>query len=87
MNKFVTISLAAAAVVLAGCSPNYNSLSMPVLPDELKDCKFYIVTDGIRELRVVRCPNSTTSTTYNSSGKTSRTDVVIDGVTYRPVEK
>lgn len=86
MNKLVRISLAAAAVVLAGCSPNYNSLSMPVLPDELKDCKFYIVTDGIRELRVVRCPNSTTSTTY-SSGKTSRTDVVIDGVTYRPVEK
>lgn len=86
MIRFVKISLAAAAVVLAGCSPNYNSLSMPVLPDELKDCKFYIVTDGIRELRVVRCPNSTTSTTY-SSGKTSRTDVVIDGVTYRPVEK
>ena len=86
MNRFVKISLVAAAVVLAGCSPNYNSLSMPVLPDELKDCKFYIVTDGIRELRVVRCPNSATSTTY-ASGRSTRTDVVIDGVPYRPVEK
>ena len=86
MNRFVKISLAAAAVVLAGCSPNYNSLSMPVLPDELKDCKFYYVSNGGVSMRIVRCPNSTTSTTYQD-GKIKRTDVVIDGVTYRAVEK
>ena len=86
MNKCVRISLAVAAVVLAGCSPGYESLGMPVLPDELKDCKFYRVSNGEISMRVVRCPNSTTSTTY-TSGKTTRTDVVIDGMTYRPVEK
>lgn len=86
MNKFVRISLAATAVVLAGCSPSYESMSMPVLPDELKDCKFYLVSNGPISMRVVRCPNSATSTTY-TSGKTTRTDVVIDGVTYRAVEK
>ena len=86
MNKFVQISLVAATVVLVGCSPSYEAMSMPVLPDELKDCKFYYVSNGDRGMRVVRCPNSTTSTTY-TSGKTTRTDVVIDGVTYRPVEK
>lgn len=86
MNKFVRISLAATAVVLAGCSPSYESMSMPVLPDELKDCKFYHVSNGEISMRIVRCPNSATSTTY-TSGKTTRTDVVIDGVAYRPVEK
>lgn len=86
MNKFVRISLAAAAIILAGCNPNYQPLSMPVLPDELKDCKFYWITNGDITMRVVRCPNSTTSTTY-TSGKTTKTDVIIDGVTYRAVEK
>lgn len=86
MNKFVRILLVAAAVVLVGCSPSYESMSMPVLPDELKDCKFYYVSNGGPYMRVVRCPNSSTSTTY-TSGNTKRTDVVIDGVTYRPVEK
>lgn len=86
MDKFVKISLVTAAVVLAGCSPSYESMSMPVLPDELKDCKFYHVSNGEVRMRIVRCPNSATSTTY-TSGKTTRTDVIIDGVTYRPVEK
>jgi hypothetical protein len=35
---------------------------------------------------VARCPNSTTSTTY-PAGKTQRTAVVIDGVTYEPKEE
>ena len=86
MNKFVRISLAAAAIILAGCNPGYEAMSMPVLPDELKDCKFYFVSNSEVRMRIVRCPNSATSTTY-TSGKTTRTDVVIDGVIYRPVEK
>jgi hypothetical protein len=54
-----------------------------VLPPELADCKFFqlsgnSVTDKIT---VVRCPNSTTTTTYQV-GKTKKSVVVIDGVEY-----
>lgn len=86
MNRIIKLFTVAATVALVGCSPGYESMTLPVLPDELKDCKFYYVTDGSVRMRVVRCPLSVTSTTY-TSGKTTRTDVVIDGVTYRAVEK
>lgn len=50
-------------------------------PPELSDCKMYVLSNGLNNIVVVRCPNSCTSTTYKE-GKTDKTTIVIDGVTY-----
>jgi hypothetical protein len=72
------ICLAAlSAVFLAGCGQSVSSLDYPV-PEELKDCAFYKLTNGADAIKVVRCPNSTTSVTYRD-GKHDQTSVVIDG--------
>lgn len=69
------------AVVLAGCTDAYKTTDLPVLPDELKDCKTWYVTNSSgTHLYITRCPNSTTSTTQPSKSPT--TSVVIDGVEY-----
>lgn len=73
-------------LMLTGCESSYEEQTFPVLPTELVGCKFFQLenSDGIR-ISVARCPSSTTSTTYQS-GKTHRTAVVIDGVTYEAKE-
>ena len=71
-------------VILTGCEPKYeeNTQNFTLLLNELKDCKFYGVRSNTgSSLNIVRCPNSTTSTTYKS-GKTTTTTVVIDGKKY-----
>lgn len=75
MTKLALISL--LAVVSIGCSKTHNITDNYNLPDELKDCKFYRVEgfNGASSLRVVRCPNSSTSTTY---GKNQTTIVIED---------
>lgn len=75
---------AVAALLLAGCSNGYSEKKFPVLPDELKDCRFfYITNDKGESLTVVRCPISVTTTAYRQ-GKSTRTSVVIDGAEYEP---
>ena len=71
-------------IMLTGCEPSYEekTQNFTILPDELKDCKFYGVRSNTgSNLDIVRCPNSTVSTTYKS-GKTTATTVVIDGKKY-----
>ena len=71
-------------IMLTGCEPKYeeNTQNFTILPAELKDCKFYGVRSNTgSSLNIVRCPNSTVSTTYKS-GKTTLTTVVIDGKKY-----
>lgn len=71
-------------VMLTGCEPSYEekTQNFTLLPNELKDCKFYGVRSNTgSSLNIVRCPNSTVSTTYKS-GKTTTTTVVIDGKKY-----
>lgn len=49
------------------------------LPPELNDCNFYYVRGGgsSKDLYVVRCPNSSTSTTWNEQqGKTTTSETV-----------
>lgn len=70
-----------ALVALMACSPGYEQKHYPILPAELQDCKFYSVSDGGSAIKVVRCPNSQTSTTWTQqAGKTSyqRSSVVIE---------
>jgi len=82
MSKTRLTLVAIFAAFLTACEPYAEQLSVPVLPDELKDCKFYMVSaNGRGYMTVVRCPNSTTSTTYNT-GKSQYTTVVIDGQEY-----
>lgn len=64
--------------MLAACSPSYEQMHYPVLPEELKDCRFFQITRGAGEyITVVRCPNSSTTTQY-SSGKTKVQTVVVE---------
>lgn len=56
-----------------------------VLPEDLKDCHMYeMINRSGTALYVMRCPNSTTST---SAGKNPTTTVVIDDDTYVKQEK
>lgn len=75
------IILLAMLFVLAGCEPGARTKIYPVLPDELKDCKFFIITDDSGgHITVARCPNSTTTTRQND--KRGTTSVIIDGKEY-----
>lgn len=79
------ILLVMFVVVLMGCdAKTVDTSSRYVLPAELSDCKFYYIQgEGLSQtLHVVRCPNSSTSTTWNEQqGKSAVTKsaTVIDG--------
>jgi hypothetical protein len=73
--------LIATVLCLAGCSPSAKIEDFPILPDDLKDCKFYRLTDGDGSaITVARCPGS--NTTVQQSDKAHTTSVVIDGQEY-----
>lgn len=73
------------ALILLGCESQTRDVSGAyVLPEGLKDCKvYYMDSDKERDLSVLRCPNSATTTSMTvSSGKTSHaesTTVVDEG--------
>lgn len=58
-------------LLLQGCGSSAEQYSPAVLPDELKDCKFYHIQHKGNFMKVVRCPNSSTSVSYKS-GKTNQ---------------
>jgi len=79
----ILIPLVVATVaLLTGCEPSAKVRTYPVLPDELKDCKFFYLNggDGVGSITVGRCPNSTTTVQMNNKART--TTVVIDGKEY-----
>lgn len=47
------------------------------MPDELKGCKVFRISDGNRPLYVVKCQSSV-STTYTPDGKTHYTTATVD---------
>jgi hypothetical protein len=76
MKKIVIIF---ALLALSGCTNKYSEANFPVRPPELSDCKFFKMSNSSGEkITVVRCPNSTTSTTERV-GKQDQTTVVTDG--------
>lgn len=80
MKKLLIIASIALAII--GCTPSAKDISEQyTLPEELSDCTITYLQGKYTYLNVVRCPNSTTSTTYRV-GKTTQTTVVIDGETY-----
>ena len=71
------VYLILSAIMLFGCEPHANERTdLTVLPEGLKDCKFYWVSNGTGGMNVARCPNSST-TTY-TGGKTPHTTVTVD---------
>lgn len=74
--------LCVMALVLAGCTPSANEKVWPVLPEGLKDCKFYELMDSSgNTMKIARCPGSSTTMNYQM-GKARATSVTIDGVEY-----
>lgn len=79
--KHANIIIALSILLLAGCTPSVEQKVWPVLPEELKDCAFYRITDGNGNvISMARCPNS--SATVKMNNKAGTTTVVIDGVEY-----
>ena len=81
MIKFIT----AITIIsfLLGCTPKTKSIesieSNYDIPKELSDCTFLSLRDTVtNSIKVVRCPNSTTSVNY-ASGKTTQSVIVVDG--------
>jgi hypothetical protein len=67
------------AVMISGCAPSAEerTANFTVMPDGLKDCKIYRISDGVENITVVRCPNSSTTSSYRI-GKTKKTVTTID---------
>lgn len=83
----VKIATILSIILLAGCTPSAEQKIWPVLPEELKDCKFYkLKDDAANTITVVRCPQSSTTVQYKV-GKSTQTTVTIDGVEYVPNKK
>jgi len=72
------IMLLCALLAITGCSPRSDQLNFPILPEELKDCKFYYLRNenGGHSITVARCPNSSTS--VQSGGKHKVRSLLID---------
>lgn len=95
MNK-ILLALVCAAALLAGCNENdppkkgisYEVTNRYDMPAGLSGCTVYLVEGNsfATNLSVMRCPNSTTSTTY-ASGKTHKTVIVVDGIEYEATKK
>lgn len=87
MKKTLLATSLLTLAFLTGCGPNIVKTSVyqdALLNNkDLKDCTAHYVGDGWDSITVIRCPLSTT-TTVESDGKNTKTNIVIDGVTYEP---
>jgi ABC-type uncharacterized transport system auxiliary subunit len=67
MLKYISIG---CLFMLAGCTPTSELTTSYDLPSELSDCKVFIIAPKNNflapEIRVIRCPNSNTTTKYTS---------------------
>ena len=87
----LSVLVAASVFALSGCTNDARQVNYSVLPDWLKDCKFYRIQSSTeKDVTVVRCPNSSTSTTVTEQSwkyTVDKTTIVIDGSTYEKVTK
>lgn len=78
MKKLTVAVTVVTAALLTGCDSNTSSITHRyVLPPELSKCKIYDMSNGTNSIKVVHCPNSTTTTSYRS-GKTHKNVTIID---------
>lgn len=66
-NKLILII---SLLILSGCNSEVYEMKSNVIPEGLKDCKFYYIYDptenSVGEMKIVRCPNSSTSVKYRT---------------------
>jgi hypothetical protein len=75
----------AMVMMVSGCGQKTTEISGKyILPAGLQGCKLFALENGMSYMRVMRCPASATTVTY-TAGKTTVTNVVIEGVEYAPV--
>lgn len=81
------VFIVVGALFLPGCSKEPKTVDITshfVFPDDLKDCRIYELNgSGGEWIRMTRCPNSTTTSKYQTAGSPIST-VVVDGVQYEP---
>jgi len=97
MIRQVTLGVfAIIGVVMAGCSDaSYTQINFPMVPIELKDCKFYRLTNSSGTgMTIARCPNSTTAvvdgrqmSVTSSSNDPVENKVTINGITYKAIKE
>nr|HAU5726746.1 hypothetical protein [Citrobacter freundii] len=71
--------IALGVLFLTGCNPSYdNKEGSYTLPPEMRDCSIYRLNGSMinRDLVVVRCPNSQTTTT-SKVGRSSAQSVTV----------
>ena len=73
---FKILSVLVLSAMMVGCEDSSKTLRPEALPSGLSDCAFYELQVTGRRLNVVRCPNSSTSTTYKVGKATNSTTVV-----------
>ena len=83
-------------LLLAGCEKSYHDASPEFqMPPEMKDCKVFKLSDGVKNLYAIRCSLQTTTvtsgksplhTTMDNVGEVVVTDntneIVVNGITY-----
>jgi hypothetical protein len=58
------IGLLLVSLTLISCSPRTDEVTGDfIMPEGMDDCQIHRLTDGNIVIRVVRCPNSSTTTT------------------------
>lgn len=84
--KYLALTLIIGLLVGCGETRTEEIQTNYSLPHEMRDCQMFDMTSqSSQDIIVVRCPNSTTSTSYSiQQGKTrvQRRSVVVDGVTF-----
>jgi hypothetical protein len=46
------------------CSPYHKPQTEYSLPPELANCKIFLISDGTKDLYIVKCPNADTTTSW-----------------------
>lgn len=85
MKKVLAVLMVVA--LLSGCEMETKEVTHTfLLPKGLEDCSIYSMsaTSGAH-IQAVRCPHSSTASTYKV-GKSTQTTIVIDGVEYKPAK-
>lgn len=76
MLKLLTLVM---TILLVGCNPSYENKDASYrLPPEMQDCKIYKLNGDAtsKDVIVVRCPNSQTTTSYKY-GKNSQSHTTV----------
>lgn len=73
------ILILASLLTLAACSPSYEDKTgkYTQMPEEMKHCKVFNISDGDASQRVFYCPNAQTTIKYNCGKNCTRTNTVI----------